>query len=86
MLSVMVLSLSAVRRVAGEVAGPEVFRVVAVTGRGDSDYVEVVLRPRCDPSESGPVVIGTSRRTSEPRLRDVFSKLLREHLEQPAPC
>jgi hypothetical protein len=82
----MVLSLSAVGRVAREVVSSGIFNVVAVTGRGDSEYVEVVLQSRCDPSAFGPVVIGTSRRTSEHSLRDVLEHLLTEHLAQQRPC
>jgi hypothetical protein len=77
----MIMSLSAVRRVAQEVVGADVFDVVAVTGRGDCEYAEVVLRPPSDPLEYGPVVFGVSRRTSEPRLRADLEQLLADHVQ-----
>ena len=68
------------RRVAWEVVRSKAFRLVAVTGRGDADYAEVVLLPPRDLSDDGPIVLGVSRRTSEPSLRQTIEHLLSKHL------
>ena len=85
----MSLTLTDVRRIAGDVAHqlePSLEVMAARAAGGDeTQYAEVILTVRGCREEPCRVVIGVSRETSEAECRGVVRDRLREHLHEHRP-